>query len=141
MLGHKSAALTLDVYADLFDDDLEALSDRMDKAVTIARADQVRTTRGLAALAIESRKSQDEAGGNELTRPQARPRGLPRPAAPPTRPAGPAFAARTAPGSPISGISVVVAALQPLITDQAGTFTDVPTAAPPLHALTPNLVS
>lgn len=28
-LGHKSAAMTLDVYADLFDDDLDELSERM----------------------------------------------------------------------------------------------------------------
>ncbi|MBM6981180.1 MAG: site-specific integrase [Bifidobacterium thermophilum] len=28
-LGHKSAAMTLDVYADLFDDDLDVLADRM----------------------------------------------------------------------------------------------------------------
>ena len=28
-LGHKSAAMTLDVYADLFDDDLDDLSERM----------------------------------------------------------------------------------------------------------------
>jgi len=26
MLGHASAAMTLDIYADLFDDDLEAVS-------------------------------------------------------------------------------------------------------------------
>ncbi|PZF63330.1 site-specific integrase [Curtobacterium sp. MCBD17_013] len=32
MLGHASAAMTLDVYADLFDDDLEALADRLDHA-------------------------------------------------------------------------------------------------------------
>lgn len=32
MLGHKSAAMTLDVYADLFDDDLEAVSDALDQA-------------------------------------------------------------------------------------------------------------
>ena len=30
MLGHASAAITLDVYADLFDDDLEAVADRLD---------------------------------------------------------------------------------------------------------------
>lgn len=29
MLGHASAAMTLDVYADLFDDDLESVSTRM----------------------------------------------------------------------------------------------------------------
>jgi integrase len=30
MLGHKSAAMTLDVYADLFDKDLDVVADRMD---------------------------------------------------------------------------------------------------------------
>lgn len=33
MLGHASAAMTLDVYADLFDDDLEAVSARLDQAI------------------------------------------------------------------------------------------------------------
>lgn len=33
MLGHASAAMTLDVYADLFDDDLEAVSARLDHAI------------------------------------------------------------------------------------------------------------
>lgn len=32
MLGHKSAAMTLDVYADLFDDDLDGVSTRLDEA-------------------------------------------------------------------------------------------------------------
>jgi hypothetical protein len=31
MLGHASAAMTLDTYADLFEDDLDAVSDRMEK--------------------------------------------------------------------------------------------------------------
>ena len=31
MLGHASAAMTLDTYADLFEDDLDAVSDRMDQ--------------------------------------------------------------------------------------------------------------
>jgi hypothetical protein len=30
MLGHASAALTLDRYADLFDDDLDAVAERLD---------------------------------------------------------------------------------------------------------------
>ena len=34
MLGHASAAMTLDVYADLFDDDLEAVAVALDHAVT-----------------------------------------------------------------------------------------------------------
>ena len=32
MLGHASAAMTLDVYADLFEDDLDAVSERLDAA-------------------------------------------------------------------------------------------------------------
>lgn len=32
MLGHASAAMTLDVYADLFDDDLDTVSERLDDA-------------------------------------------------------------------------------------------------------------
>jgi integrase len=33
MLGHKSAAMTLDTYADLFPDDLDSVSDALDEAV------------------------------------------------------------------------------------------------------------
>jgi site-specific recombinase XerD len=44
MLGHASAAVTLDIYADLFDDDLDAVADRLDQAVTESRA---RTADGL----------------------------------------------------------------------------------------------
>ncbi|MFT4087607.1 MAG: site-specific integrase [Gordonia sp. (in: high G+C Gram-positive bacteria)] len=33
MLGHSSAALTLDVYADLFDSDLDSVADHLDEAV------------------------------------------------------------------------------------------------------------
>ncbi|HTQ19841.1 hypothetical protein [Mycobacterium sp.] len=46
MLGHKSAALTLDTYADLFPDDLEAVADALDAAVLALRksaADALRT--------------------------------------------------------------------------------------------------
>ncbi|MFB2573217.1 tyrosine-type recombinase/integrase [Micrococcus sp. IITD107] len=34
MLGHSSAAMTLDIYADLFDDDLNAVADRLDEVVS-----------------------------------------------------------------------------------------------------------
>jgi integrase len=39
MLGHASASMTLDVYSDLFDDDLDAIAGRLDEglAKTIAR--------------------------------------------------------------------------------------------------------
>ena len=41
MLGHASAAMTLDLYADLFDDDLEAVAERLDilrEAARVARS-------------------------------------------------------------------------------------------------------
>jgi integrase len=42
MLGHASAAVTLDTYADLFDDDLDAVSDALDEAlVHVVRRDQL----------------------------------------------------------------------------------------------------
>ena len=41
MLGHASAAMTLDVYAGLFADDLDAVAERLDAAVTQRRADSV----------------------------------------------------------------------------------------------------
>ena len=43
MLGHASAAMTLDVYAGLFGDDLDAVADRLDEAAALARADYLRT--------------------------------------------------------------------------------------------------
>ncbi|MFI7279091.1 tyrosine-type recombinase/integrase [Micromonospora chersina] len=43
MLGHASAAMTLDVYADLFEDDLDQVADRLDRAAARAAADSVRT--------------------------------------------------------------------------------------------------
>jgi hypothetical protein len=45
MLGHASAAMTLDVYAGLFGDDLDVLADRLDTAAALARADYLRTER------------------------------------------------------------------------------------------------
>jgi integrase len=38
MLGHQSAAMTLDVYAGLFDSDLDAVTDRLDAAIAAAPA-------------------------------------------------------------------------------------------------------
>jgi integrase len=42
MLGHAKASMTLDVYADLFDDDLDSVADNLDAAIKSA-ADQLRT--------------------------------------------------------------------------------------------------
>jgi integrase len=44
MLGHAKASMTLDVYADLFDEDLDVVADRLDTAIRAA-ADQLRTGR------------------------------------------------------------------------------------------------
>jgi integrase len=38
MLGHSSAAMTPDVYADLFDGDLDSVSDALDHVVSLANA-------------------------------------------------------------------------------------------------------
>jgi integrase len=50
LLGHASAAMTLDVYSGLFDDDLDAVADRLDEAAVRARADSVRTDRTVTYL-------------------------------------------------------------------------------------------
>jgi integrase len=42
MLGHAKASMTLDVYADLFDEDLDGVADRLDVAIRSA-ADRLRT--------------------------------------------------------------------------------------------------
>lgn len=42
MLGHSSAAMTLDVYADLSDDDLEAVAIALDHAVASADVGKLR---------------------------------------------------------------------------------------------------
>jgi integrase len=49
MLGHASAAMTLDVYAGLFGDDLDVVATNLDLAARAAGADQVRTERPATA--------------------------------------------------------------------------------------------
>jgi len=43
-LGHAKASMTLDVYANLFDEDLDDVADSLDAAIRSA-ADQLRTGR------------------------------------------------------------------------------------------------
>ena len=50
MLGHASSAMTLDVYAGLINDDLDAVADRLDAAAAAARADYVLTAAGSEAV-------------------------------------------------------------------------------------------
>jgi integrase len=58
MLGHARASMTLDVYADLFDDDLEAVADRLDEVAKAAKikagADFLRTKGEVVSLATHS---------------------------------------------------------------------------------------
>lgn len=51
MLGHASAAMTLDTYADLFEADLDRVAERLDEAASAALADSVRTVVPLAEAA------------------------------------------------------------------------------------------
>ncbi len=44
MLGHAKASMTLDIYADLFDEDLDGIADQLDAAIR-STADQLRTGR------------------------------------------------------------------------------------------------
>jgi site-specific recombinase XerD len=58
MLGHASAAMTLDIYAGLFPDDLDTVASQLDQAFPKTNADQMRTNRSLgrrnqAVLPIE----------------------------------------------------------------------------------------
>ena len=50
MLGHASASMTLDVYAGLFDDDLDTVAKRLDEAASEALADSVRTEQVIRSL-------------------------------------------------------------------------------------------
>ncbi|MCG5437218.1 tyrosine-type recombinase/integrase [Micromonospora foliorum] len=43
ILGHASASMTLDVYAGLFGDDLDAVANRLDEPVAARNADYLRT--------------------------------------------------------------------------------------------------
>jgi integrase len=58
MLGHASAAMTLDVYAGLFGDDLDAVATRLDEAFAARDADYLRTgTAGGAVVELGKRRS------------------------------------------------------------------------------------
>jgi hypothetical protein len=54
MLRHKSAAMTLNTYTDLFDDDLDAVPERLDSAAVDARAASVRHRASLTPASLPS---------------------------------------------------------------------------------------
>ena len=59
MLGHKDAAMTLNVYASLFEDDLDTVSDRLDAAVSAAAAASVRPEAPAAVVDLAERQRRD----------------------------------------------------------------------------------
>ena len=65
MLGHPSAAMTLDVYPGLFSDNLDEVADRLDQAVEGLAADQVRTIgpdSAVVSFDYRRRSGSDKAG-------------------------------------------------------------------------------
>jgi hypothetical protein len=61
MLGHQSAAMTLDIYAGLFEDDLDALSDRLYAAISRVPAASLRSDAASAVLQMPDRRAEDSA--------------------------------------------------------------------------------
>ncbi|WP_231133987.1 tyrosine-type recombinase/integrase [Motilibacter deserti] len=61
MLGHASATMTLDTYADLFDDELDAIAERMDERAAQARADSLRTADGSTLVSLPASEVQQVA--------------------------------------------------------------------------------
>ena len=57
MLGHKDAAMTLNVYASLFEDDLDEVADRLDAALAAALAAPARSESPVAEPVGWSRPS------------------------------------------------------------------------------------
>jgi hypothetical protein len=80
MLDHASAAMTLDVYAGLFADALDAVADRLDRALAKLNADQMRT---------ERRPSRVKPGRAALENPSAQGRWLGQTATEPPRESNP----------------------------------------------------
>ena len=70
MLGHASAAMTLDTYADLFDDDLDAVAERLDQAITETNVGKM-WAKGPAAHRVprKQRRTSVPVVGLEPTRP------------------------------------------------------------------------
>jgi hypothetical protein len=59
MLGHASAAMTLDVYAGLFSDELDALAERLDQMHRSSSADSMRTRPAVTIMDEGGREGQN----------------------------------------------------------------------------------
>ena len=58
MLGYKDAAMTLNVYAGLFEDDLDELTDRQDAVWRAANTDTPRTDAHPRVVPMSSRRAE-----------------------------------------------------------------------------------
>lgn len=65
MVGHASAAMTLDVYAGLFADDLDSVADRLDAAARQADADFSRTTDAPDGLDGQGQTAESDEGDDD----------------------------------------------------------------------------
>jgi integrase len=65
MLGHASAAMTLDIYAGLFADDLDAVADRLDRAFAKLNAD--RLDRAFAKLNADQMRTKRRTSRSDQT--------------------------------------------------------------------------
>jgi len=61
MLGHASAAMTLDVYTGLFAEDLDSVAERLDAAAAKSRADSLRTADVLTLAEARSKRASQAA--------------------------------------------------------------------------------
>jgi integrase len=68
MLGHASAAMTLDIYAGLFDDDLDSVGERLSDAAGADAADSVRTEEDKRTT-TRSRNDHHRSGSGQHTGP------------------------------------------------------------------------
>ena len=66
MLGHAKASMTLDVYADLFEDDLDSVAESLDAAIR-STADRLRTRSGQLRLSTARSAAQNESTFSMLT--------------------------------------------------------------------------
>lgn len=71
MLGHASAAMTLDVYADLFDDDLDAVAAALDDHAAAAGVGKMwaRSPEEASKVALQKEKPPVDRGFQEWLRP------------------------------------------------------------------------
>jgi hypothetical protein len=60
MLGHKDAAMTLNVYASLFEDDLDDVSNRLDAALLEATAAYMRPEPSAEVIQLPERTARKE---------------------------------------------------------------------------------